>query len=347
MGGWVQIMANYIVDYHDGGFDKSITDFIKHYNIHNRGMLEFSCSTDMVLDALRFSLTDVQNGRRLDSMVPKEALMSESYPGMILEESVRAAEIQLIYDKEDYNLKKNEYIDFLPLSYDESMKKFIIEFTTGAKGNGMERVLVFAPTSIEKEYCLEEYLGAYHSQTYENKELLLIDNSCGPYHYKDLSHREDTGTVMRCERRETLFDTIDECWLMALGYANQKNIRYIMSIESDILVPEDTIKYSMDIMQSEETSIVSHLVPARDGKSKMGYVLGCTLIDTNVTKGKDQWGDSDGAHFESRIYLRADHNGSGTYQTKELTPYIQHIDYPDIYREMVKTKWGEESGIVL
>ena len=152
-------MANYIVDYHDGGFDKSITDFIKHYNIHNRGMLELSCSTDMVLDALRFSLTDVQNGRRLDSMVPKEALMSESYPGMILEESVRAAEIQLIYDKEDYNLKKNEYIDFLPLSYDESMKKFIIEFTTGAKGNGMERVLVFAPTSIEKEYCLKNTLG--------------------------------------------------------------------------------------------------------------------------------------------------------------------------------------------
>lgn len=321
--------GTYIVNYNTYEDGYSITNFINYYNNINKGLFELGSYPDTILDAIRFSLKDVKTGLRFDGMISRQALLSESYPGMMIEESVKAAEIQLKYDAETENIERE------------------IKFDTRYGHYTSERVLVFAPTSIEKEYCLEEYLGAYHAQTYENKELLLIDNSCGPYHYKDLSRRSDTGTVLRCERRGTLFDTIDECWRMALDYAKAHKIRYIMSIESDVLVPEDMIHYSLDTMYEKNVSIVSHAVPSRIGGSDQGFALACTLLDSEVMFGEDKWGDSSGAHFENQIYLRADHNGNGSYRADELTDYILHIEYPDVYREMTKAKWGEDSGIVL
>ncbi len=102
------------------------------------------------------------------------------------------------------------------------------------------RVLVGCPTSDYKSYCLEEYATSVKSLTYDNYDILLVDNS------KDDSYSEKIKQLgintIKAEYSERAIDRIVSSRNILRQSALANNYDYLLSLEQDVIPPKDVIE---------------------------------------------------------------------------------------------------------
>ena len=175
------------------------------------------------------------------------------------------------------------------------------------------RVLVGCPTSDYHKYCLNEYKEAVRNLTYENYDVVLVDNSLDEEYHKNIS--DDKVKVIRCSYSESARDRIVRSRNILRNIALNENYDYFLSLEQDVIPPSDIIerllKHNKDIVsgvyfgkyiKGNQKRLVPMLWVAKKGDdSKINYVpvalnyinsgkllkvnlsgIGCMLINRKV-----------------------------------------------------------------
>ncbi len=109
------------------------------------------------------------------------------------------------------------------------------------------KILIGCPTYEGKSYCLKEYLDAVSKFTYENVDLVLVDNSKTDVYYKQLQEELN-------RRKKTTFSVIKDIFLEkakdrivhSRNILREKTLNegydYFFSVEQDIIPPADVIE---------------------------------------------------------------------------------------------------------
>jgi len=102
------------------------------------------------------------------------------------------------------------------------------------------KVLIGCPTSFHKEYCLNEFIQGLRDLTYNNHEILFVDNSenydyrqkIESYNFKVLKGPWDESPIKRISKsRNVLID-----------YALKNNFDYLFLLDQDVIPPRDAIE---------------------------------------------------------------------------------------------------------
>lgn len=106
------------------------------------------------------------------------------------------------------------------------------------------KVLVGVLTSENKNYCVEEFIARVKSLTYQNYDVLIVDNSQSRDNFKRfLSEGFDSIHVKPKDKpmNQILAESHEEI----RQYAIRKNYDYLLHLESDIIPPPDVIERLM------------------------------------------------------------------------------------------------------
>jgi glycosyltransferase involved in cell wall biosynthesis len=104
----------------------------------------------------------------------------------------------------------------------------------------LPKVLVFSPTYEGKDYIFKEFWNAIQNLTYPNFEFIMIDNSRTEYYYKKLM--KQGVPCARVPRGGNSRQALSNAQNYARKKGVEENFDYILSIESDIIPPPDTIQ---------------------------------------------------------------------------------------------------------
>ena len=96
-------------------------------------------------------------------------------------------------------------------------------------------ILVAAPTSIHKDYCLKEWAEQYNNFTYPNKNILVVDNSPNKTHLKVLNEHIN-GKVVRLRKGKHLREIVCNCQNYIRQYVLDNNYDYLLFAETDIFI---------------------------------------------------------------------------------------------------------------
>jgi hypothetical protein len=75
-----------------------------------------------------------------------------------------------------------------------------------------------------------------------------------------------------------LLDTIDLSWQHILYVAEAGKFEYVLSLESDIIAPPETIDVMVDMAEFNNAILVRHAYDLRSGFTGHICALGCTLM---------------------------------------------------------------------
>jgi len=104
------------------------------------------------------------------------------------------------------------------------------------------KILIVTPTANHKDYCLKDWAKSINELTYDNMDMLIIDNSLDPNHVKEFDKykfRKNT-FITHIPRKETDIDLrhhMARCNEISRVFALKNGYDYIISIESDIFAP--------------------------------------------------------------------------------------------------------------
>jgi len=147
----------------------------------------------------------------------------------------------------------------------------------------MDSVLVCCPTAISKDYCLTQYLDAFHALKHENKQLLMVDTSDLEHNY--VSRLENAGvkyvTRFDCNQnsKNSLPYLITQIWeQVIIPIAWELNVDWIFHLESDIICPPHTIQFNLDAVERYNVGIVGHSYLARNTPDLyFEHAIGCIM----------------------------------------------------------------------
>lgn len=126
----------------------------------------------------------------------------------------------------------------------------------------LPKVLIFTPIYEGKDYCLDRWLGFVKDINYPNKKHIIIDNSATSAYAESLKPRvEHLGIeVYHVGRGNNSREALTRAQVFARKMALDEGYDYLLSIESDIMVPPNVVQW-----------LVSR---------HKGVVTGCYLIGT-------------------------------------------------------------------
>ncbi len=102
------------------------------------------------------------------------------------------------------------------------------------------KILLGCPTCDLYEYCLFEYLATIKELSYNNYDILLVDNSKNN-RYSDLL-KQNGINVIKDEYKERAIDRIVSSRNILRKYAIDNNYDYLLIIEQDVIPPKDVIE---------------------------------------------------------------------------------------------------------
>ena len=151
------------------------------------------------------------------------------------------------------------------------------------------KALVACPSWSGCAYSLKQWADAYHSQTYENRIALQVDNSDGPQtggnlHYAHMIRGQGIPAVWQTVRFPALWDTLELSWLMIVEHAHAENCDFIFSVEADVIVPADALQKMVDCAtengrNGKPAVVTQRYHPrAQDGPNFWWDTLGCSLF---------------------------------------------------------------------
>ena len=154
------------------------------------------------------------------------------------------------------------------------------------------KILVGAPISDLYRYCLEEFLSAIKNLSYDNYDILLIDNSEKEELYKELL--EKGFNVKRIPYYKKTRERVARSHNLLREYALENNYDYLLNLDQDVIPPENVIK-----------KLLSH-----DKKIVMGLYFGHHFVDqlnkTMVMPFAWQFTNKNQGHWGDVRYLNPD-----------------------------------------
>lgn len=175
------------------------------------------------------------------------------------------------------------------------------------------KVLVGCPTSDYKSYCLDEYAKSVKTLSYDNYDILLIDNS------KTSGYSEKIKklglNIIKDKYSESARERIVSSRNILRDYAIKNNYDYLLSLEQDVIPPKDIIErllnhkkqvvsgvyFAFNFYQGKHQLLPLIWVDFDDKNKKMFYIdktrlwskeiikiatcgLGCVLIHKDIFK---------------------------------------------------------------
>jgi len=102
------------------------------------------------------------------------------------------------------------------------------------------KILVGCPTSEHKAYCLEEYANAVKNLTYDNYDILLVDNSKGDDYFERI---KSLGLpVKKSDYCEGAKERIVKSRNLIRDVVLNEGYDYFFSLEQDVIPPKDVIE---------------------------------------------------------------------------------------------------------
>jgi hypothetical protein len=182
-------------------------------------------------------------------------------------------------------------------------------------------VLVACPTAAVKNYCLQKYVDAYKAFTYKDKYLLFMDTT-------PMDGGENLALLCslgaQCDHIEPhpdLRDTVDAAWKRIVTVSAFGNYEYILSLESDVIAPPETLSVMVSLADMYGAAQVRHSYPLRK-KEGLVHALGCTLWPTWLFR---HGFELNGLHFETRCTQIALASGEPLLDVHNMLK-LQHLD---------------------
>lgn len=141
----------------------------------------------------------------------------------------------------------------------------------------IDSVLVACPTYKGLEDLLDQYLTSYNAFSWQNRELLLVDNTKDNGVYTE-TLRQKGLNVIHIEPTDSFQDTFALCWQEIARYASERNVRWVFSLEQDVICPPLTLDTLLNVAGYVQTPFVTHTYPYHFGAKGLYQGLGCTLI---------------------------------------------------------------------
>lgn len=120
------------------------------------------------------------------------------------------------------------------------------------------KILIVTPTANHKDYCLDDWSKSISELTYDNLDMLIVDNSSDKNHlqeFKKYKFRPKT-FITHLERTEEDKDIrvlMLRCNELTRKFAIKNNYEYIISIESDVFAP---CKNAIEILLENKKDVV-------------------------------------------------------------------------------------------
>lgn len=104
------------------------------------------------------------------------------------------------------------------------------------------KVLVAAPTYSGMDYCLDRFLKAIKQLDYSNYDILLVDNTTGEDYFSKLKELEGIIVLKDYNAENPKIKRIVSSRNMIIDYALKNKYDYIFMLDSDVIVPKDSLK---------------------------------------------------------------------------------------------------------
>lgn len=102
------------------------------------------------------------------------------------------------------------------------------------------KILVGCPTYDGKDYCLDKYINAVKSLSYQNYDILIVENSPGDNYFNKL---QSSGIkALKDIPEKTPHKTIVHSRNLIKDYVLKNNYDYFLSLEQDVIPPRDIIE---------------------------------------------------------------------------------------------------------
>ncbi|MCD4666279.1 glycosyltransferase family 2 protein, partial [archaeon] len=103
------------------------------------------------------------------------------------------------------------------------------------------KVLVGCPTSVHKDYCLNNYIEGLNKLTYPNFDILLVDNSDGDSYFKKI--KEKNIPIVKLDLKdEILRIKLAKSRNILRKKVLEKKYDYFLSLEQDVVPPKNIIE---------------------------------------------------------------------------------------------------------
>jgi len=143
------------------------------------------------------------------------------------------------------------------------------------------KILIAAPTSINKRYCDAEFISHAKAFTYPNKEIFLVDNSPTP-HYSEELKKYGINVEYISPRGRPLRETMTICNNVIRDKVLNEDFDYLFSLETDQF-PATNI---LEVLVSHNKPVIS--VPYFIGHGSERLLLERTLVESKTGEGLDE-----------------------------------------------------------
>jgi GT2 family glycosyltransferase len=195
------------------------------------------------------------------------------------------------------------------------------------------KVLVFSPTYSGKDYIFKEFYQALVNIDYDNYDYLIIDNTDDNGAYQKQLQSQGYYHIHRVPRGGNSRQALVNAQNYARQYALDNHYDYVLSVESDLIVPSDIIKrflaYDVPVVGAlyyigievkvpcvffvtmkglmKGTRLITleeaKVFPNTGLRRVHGVGLGCTLIKREVLEKFTFWHDERFTDKHSDVYL--------------------------------------------
>lgn len=224
----------------------------------------------------------------------------------------------------------------------------------------MKKVLIGCPVAEVKDYCFDEWVNKVNNLTYENKDVLIVDNTDHRKYYESLKKKYTNFDFARVnpnmfsEFKHALAKSHDTIRKKALS----GNYDYLLHLESDVFPPIDVIErliecnrrivgglYHIELGEQsklmvqeiedfgfahrETTNLDETDLSFVDGKIKKVFScgLGCVLIHKSVLKEIEfRYETGSPVHPDSFYYADLNQKGYSVYVDTSI--FCEHLNMP-------------------
>ncbi len=153
--------------------------------------------------------------------------------------------------------------------------------------NNNAKVLVGCPTYIGMKYCLSRFLERVKNLSYNNYEILIVDNSDTDEYYNLLSKEEGITVIKDNFQSEKPLLKVINSRNKIINYALENNFDYILMLDQDVIpttnIIEELLKENKDLISG---LYYNHFMVS--GKMKTLPVAWTTLTDAEFDELKSK-----------------------------------------------------------
>ncbi len=108
--------------------------------------------------------------------------------------------------------------------------------------NGNIRVLVAGPTYDGMRYCHDKFIDRLKDLSYDNYDILLVDNSDDKKFFKELKKESEIEVIHLSLKNVPKMKRLVRSRNKILSYAMEKDYDYVLMMDVDVIVPIDIIE---------------------------------------------------------------------------------------------------------